>query len=395
MGRKRGAHDSSDDEHQVKRMYTGDAHKDRDFTVDVMVREQKKLNQAASYAREMTKQDSLDIGRVEFWCYNEPGRTKDQQDLNIIALLTGKDANGRKVERIEDDPAFRQRGLHNQANKCAIGRMSKRFAPNTRSDDALIEYERAIEAEYSVWNREREALNLEAPDPDAEGMVIKVYKKLHWQHIKKLRSLYNKEPRYDWDAFVNKLEEGELNVDKGVRSVNIEDRLKEGKFRPMVGQQSNIRGMITSESPREFFKVVLKALQSLSSLVPTDQKLGATRPHAMLTDAAHLTFIRTWVCVTRCPEAVRTEHKDLELDEYKKLLLDAEDNRVVRIATRKEQDPWSRRINWPQGPRVETSPFYCVERELTRVHSMRLGIGIYRLEQQDSVGSQLRCNPIG
>ena len=25
---------------------------------------------------------------------------------------------------------------------------------------------------------------------------------------------------------------------------------------------------------------------------------------------------------------------------------------------------------------------------------MRLGIGIYRLEQQDSVGSQLRCNPI-
>ena len=114
-----------------------------------MVREQKKLNQSAGYSREMTKQDSVDIGRVEFWCYSEPGRTKDQQDLNIIALLTGKDANGQKVERIEDDPAFRQRGLHNQANKCAIGRMSKRFAPNTRSDDALIEYERDMAARTS------------------------------------------------------------------------------------------------------------------------------------------------------------------------------------------------------------------------------------------------------
>ena len=318
MGRKSRRDDSSDDEHQVKRMYTGDAHKDRNFTVDVMVREQKKLNQAAGYAREMTKQDSVDIGRVEFWCYSEPGRTKDQQDLNIIALLTGKDANGQKVERIEDDPAFRQRGLHNQANKCAIGRMAKRFAPNTRSDDALIEYERDIESKYSEWNREREALNLEAPDPDAEGMVIKDYKKLQWQHVKKLRSLYNREPRYDWDTFVNKLEEGELNVDKGVRSVNIEDRLKEGKFRPMVGQQSNIRGMITSESPREFFKVVLKALQSLSSLVPTDRKLGATKPHAMLTDAAHLTFLRTWVCVVRCPEdllQIRVLPRDLLIAE--------------------------------------------------------------------------------
>ena len=41
MGRKSRRNDSSDDEHQVKRMYTGDAHKDRSFTVDVMVREHK------------------------------------------------------------------------------------------------------------------------------------------------------------------------------------------------------------------------------------------------------------------------------------------------------------------------------------------------------------------